>query len=49
MASNRKVDRALKAFVTVFEPLLIVAVAAVVFFVVVAALLPVFTLNTLIQ
>lgn len=44
-----EVDRALTAFVSAFEPLLIVSVAGVVFFVVLAALLPVFTLNTLVH
>lgn len=47
--ADDEVDHALRVFVTVFEPALIVSVAGVVFFVVVAALLPVFTLNTLIQ
>ena len=35
--------------VTILEPTLIVSVAGVVFFVVLAALLPVFSLNSLIQ
>jgi type II secretory pathway component PulF len=47
--ADEEVDHALRIFVTVFEPALIVTVAAVVFFVVVAALLPVFSLNSLIQ
>jgi len=47
--SEVEVDRALTAFVSAFEPLLIVSVAGVVFFVVLAALLPVFTLNTLVH
>ncbi|MBX3467807.1 MAG: type II secretion system F family protein [Planctomycetes bacterium] len=47
--SDEEVDHALRTFVAVLEPAMIVAVAAVVFFVVVAALLPVFTLNTLVQ
>lgn len=47
--ADEEVDQALKAAVTVLEPLLLVAVAAVVFFVVLAALLPVFSLNALIR
>lgn len=47
--ADEEVDQALKAFVTVIEPLLLVAVAAVVFFVVLAALLPVFSINALIR
>lgn len=47
--ADEEVDQALRIFVTAFEPALIVTVAGVVFFVVLAALLPVFTLNTLIQ
>lgn len=47
--SDEEVDHSLKTFVAVLEPAMIVAVAAVVFFVVVAALLPIFTLNTLVQ
>ncbi len=46
--ADDEVDHALKVFVTVLEPALIVAVAAVVFFVVLAALLPIFNLNTMI-
>jgi type IV pilus assembly protein PilC len=47
--ADAEVDHALKLFVTVLEPALIVAVAAVVFFVVLAALLPIFELNTMIN
>lgn len=47
--ADEEVDHALRTFVTVLEPTMIVAVAGVVFFVVVAALLPVFTLNTLVH
>lgn len=43
------VDHALRLMVTILEPTLIVSVAGVVFFVVLAALLPVFSLNSLIQ
>lgn len=43
------VDHALRLMVTILEPALIVSVAGVVFFVVLAALLPVFSLNSLIQ
>jgi type IV pilus assembly protein PilC len=47
--ADEEVDHALRVLVAFLEPALIVAVAGVVFFVVVAALLPVFTLNTLIK
>lgn len=47
--ADEEVDTALKAAVTVLEPLLLVMVAGVVFFVVLAALLPVFSLNALIH
>lgn len=47
--ADEEVDGALKACVTVLEPALLVAVAGVVFFVVLAALLPVFSLNALIR
>ena len=47
--SDEEVDESLRLFITVLEPALIVGVASVVFFVVLAALLPVFSLNSLIQ
>ena len=47
--ADADVDHSLRIFITVLEPALIVAVAGVVFFVVLAALLPVFSLNTLIK
>ena len=47
--SDEEVDESLRLFITVLEPALIVGVAGVVFFVVLAALLPVFSLNSLIQ
>jgi len=47
--ADEEVDHSLRLFTTVLEPALIVGVAAVVFFVVLAALLPVFNLNSLIQ
>ncbi len=47
--ADEEVDHALRILVSFLEPALVVAVAGVVFFVVVAALLPVFTLNTLIK
>ena len=47
--ADEEVDHALRIFISVLEPALIVSVASVVFFVVLAALLPVFTLNTLIK
>ncbi|MGE0710180.1 MAG: type II secretion system F family protein [Planctomycetota bacterium] len=47
--ADEEVDHALRVFITVLEPTLIVGVAAVVFFVVLAALLPVFSLNSLVQ
>jgi type II secretory pathway component PulF len=47
--ADEEVDHALKILVSFLEPLLVVAVAGVVFFVVIAALLPVFNLNSLIK
>jgi type II secretory pathway component PulF len=47
--ADEEVDHALRILVAFLEPMLVVAVAGVVFFVVLAALLPVFTLNTLIK
>ena len=47
--ADEEVDHSLRIFTTVLEPALIVGVAGVVFFVVLAALLPVFNLNSLIQ
>jgi type IV pilus assembly protein PilC len=47
--ADEEVDHALRVLVSVLEPLLVVLVAAVVFFVVLAALMPVFTLNTLVK
>lgn len=47
--ADEEVDHSLRLFTTVLEPVLIVGVAGVVFFVVLAALLPVFNLNSLIQ
>ncbi len=47
--ADAEVDHSLRLLVTILEPALIVSVAGVVFFVVVAALLPVFSLNSLIQ
>lgn len=47
--ADEEVDHALRTFVAVLEPALIVAVAGVVFFVIIAALLPIFTLNTLVH
>lgn len=47
--ADEEVDHSLRIFTTVLEPALIVCVAGVVFFVVLAALLPVFNLNSLIQ
>jgi type II secretory pathway component PulF len=47
--ADDEVDHALKAMVTVLEPALICAVAAVVFFIVLAALLPIFNLNTMVK
>jgi type IV pilus assembly protein PilC len=47
--ADEEVDHALRTFVAVLEPALIVAVGAVVFFVIIAALLPIFTLNTLVH
>lgn len=47
--ADEEVDHALRILVAFLEPALVVSVAGVVFFVVVAALLPVFTLNTLIK
>ena len=47
--ADEEVDHALRILVAFLEPALVVSVAGVVFFVVVAALLPVFTLNQLIK
>lgn len=47
--SDEEVDHSLKTFVSVLEPLMIVSVAGVVFFVIIAALLPIFSLNELVQ
>jgi type II secretory pathway component PulF len=47
--ADEEVDQALRILVAFLEPMLVVAVAGVVFFVVVAALLPVFSLNNLIK
>jgi type IV pilus assembly protein PilC len=47
--ADEEVDHALRILTAFLEPMLVVSVAGVVFFVVVAALLPVFTLNTLIK
>jgi type II secretory pathway component PulF len=47
--ADDEVDHSLRLFITVLEPALIVSVAGIVFFVVLAALLPVFSLNSLIQ
>ncbi len=47
--ADEEVDHALHVLTGLLEPLLVVTVAGVVFFVVVAALLPVFSLNTLVK
>jgi type IV pilus assembly protein PilC len=47
--ADEEVDHALKVLISVLEPLLVVAVAGVVFFVVVAALLPALNLNNMIH
>lgn len=47
--SDEEVDHSLKTFVSILEPAMIVAVAGVVFFVIIAALLPIFSLNELVQ
>lgn len=47
--ADEEVDHALRILVSLLEPLLVVGVAGVVFFVVLAALLPIFTLNTLVK
>lgn len=47
--ADEDVDQALRIFVAVLEPTLVVGVAAVVFFVVLAALLPVFSLNQMVH
>lgn len=47
--ADEDVDHALRLLVAVLEPALVVCVAGVVFFVVVAALLPVFSLNQLVH
>jgi len=44
-----QVDRTVKVFVSLFEPLLLVFMAAVVGFIVIAMLLPVFTLSTIVK
>jgi type II secretory pathway component PulF len=44
-----QVDRAVKIFVSLFEPLLLVFMAAVVGLIVIAMLLPVFTLSTIVK
>lgn len=46
---DAKVDRLLKTFVSLFEPILIVIMAAIVGFVVISMLLPVFTLSTIVR
>jgi type II secretion system protein F len=43
---DRQVDRAVKVFVTLFEPMLLVFMAAIIGFVVISMLLPVFTLSS---
>jgi type IV pilus assembly protein PilC len=47
--ADEDVDQALRIFVSILEPTLVVGVAAVVFFVVLAALLPVFSLNQMVH
>lgn len=46
---DRQLDHAVKAFVTVVEPGMILVMGGVVGFIVMAMLLPIFTLNTLVQ
>ncbi len=46
---DAQVDRAVKVFVTLFEPALLVFMAAIVGFIVIAMLLPVFTLSSLVK
>lgn len=48
-AYDREVDRAVKLFVTLLEPMLLIFMAAVVGLIVIAMLLPVFSLNSLIR
>jgi type II secretory pathway component PulF len=44
---DKQVDRAMKVFIALFEPFLLIVMAAVVGFVVVSMLLPVFTLSSM--
>lgn len=46
---DQEIDHALQVLLSFLEPTLIAAMAGVVFFIVLATLLPVFTLNTLVQ
>lgn len=46
---DQEIDHALRVMLSFLEPLLIAAMAGVVFFIVLATLLPVFTLNTLVN
>ncbi len=47
--ADEEIDHALRLFLGILEPALIVSMAGVVFFIVLAALLPVFTLNSMIK
>lgn len=46
---DTQVDRAVKVFVSLFEPLMLVFMAALVGFIVIAMLMPVFTLSTIVK
>lgn len=46
---DAQVDRLLKTFIALFEPILIVFMAAIVGFVVISMLLPIFTLSTIVR
>ena len=46
---DREVDRALKVFVSLLEPMLLIVMGALVGFVVIAMLLPIFTLNAVVK
>jgi type II secretion system protein F len=46
---DRQVDRAVKVFVTLFEPALLLVMACIVGFIVVSMLLPVFTLSSMVK